>query len=51
MTTHDMDEADFLGDRIAILANGKLKCTGSPIFLKKAFGKILASKTVFFFFI
>ncbi|XP_022661636.1 ATP-binding cassette sub-family A member 3-like isoform X5 [Varroa destructor] len=37
MTTHDMNEADFLGDRIAILANGKLKCTGSPIFLKKAF--------------
>lgn len=29
-----MDEADNLGDRIAIMAQGKLKCCGSPLFLK-----------------
>ena len=28
------DEADLLGDRIAILADGKLKCSGSSLFLK-----------------
>lgn len=25
LTTHFMDEADFLGDRIAIMASGKVK--------------------------
>lgn len=40
MTTHYMEEADVLGDRIAFLARGKLKCAGSPMFLKKKFGKI-----------
>ncbi len=34
LTTHFMDEADFLGDRIAIMAEGKLKCCGSSVFLK-----------------
>lgn len=38
LSTHFMDEADVLGDRIAIMANGKLKCTGSSYFLKKRFG-------------
>lgn len=33
-----MDEADFLGDRIAIIGNGKLLCMGSPVFLKNKFG-------------
>ena len=33
-----MDEADVLGDQIAILANGKLRCCGSSLFLKKSFG-------------
>lgn len=28
LTTHSMDEADELGDRIAIMANGSLKCCG-----------------------
>ena len=28
MTTHSMEEADILGDRIAIMANGQLRCTG-----------------------
>ncbi|XP_063224038.1 phospholipid-transporting ATPase ABCA3-like [Bacillus rossius redtenbacheri] len=38
LTTHFMDEADFLGDRIAIMASGRLKCCGSPFFLKKKYG-------------
>ncbi|GAM22430.1 hypothetical protein SAMD00019534_056050 [Acytostelium subglobosum LB1] len=38
LTTHFMDEADFLGDRIAIISHGKLRCDGSSLFLKKKFG-------------
>ncbi|XP_023309746.1 ATP-binding cassette sub-family A member 3-like [Anoplophora glabripennis] len=38
LTTHFMDEADLLGDRIAIMAAGKLQCCGSSFFLKKKFG-------------
>lgn len=38
LTTHFMDEADLLGDRIAIMAGGKLQCYGSPFFLKKKYG-------------
>lgn len=28
LTTHSMDEADVLGDRIAIMSNGSLRCCG-----------------------
>ncbi|XP_065093705.1 phospholipid-transporting ATPase ABCA3-like [Ochlerotatus camptorhynchus] len=38
LSTHFMDEADVLGDRIAIMADGVLKTVGSPFFLKKTFG-------------
>ncbi|XP_040176029.1 ATP-binding cassette sub-family A member 3-like [Anopheles arabiensis] len=38
LSTHFMDEADVLGDRIAIMAEGKLKAVGSPFFMKKTFG-------------
>ncbi|KAL3284410.1 hypothetical protein HHI36_018570 [Cryptolaemus montrouzieri] len=38
LTTHFMDEADLLGDRIAIMSGGELKCCGSSFFLKKKFG-------------
>ena len=38
LTTHFMDEADVLGDRIAIMAGGKLKCYGNSLFLKSRFG-------------
>lgn len=38
LTTHFMDEADFLGDRIAIMNDGKLICAGSTIFLKNKYG-------------
>lgn len=33
-----MDEADILGDRVAIISHGKLRCCGSSLFLKKRFG-------------
>jgi ATP-binding cassette, subfamily A (ABC1), member 3 len=38
LTTHFMDEADILGDRIAIMAEGSLRCAGSSLFLKKKYG-------------
>ncbi len=38
LTTHYMDEADILGDRIGIMAKGKMTCLGSSIFLKSKFG-------------
>lgn len=33
-----MDEADYLGDRIGIMGEGRLICSGSSIFLKNRFG-------------
>uniref|UniRef100_W8AEW5 ATP-binding cassette sub-family A member 3 n=1 Tax=Ceratitis capitata TaxID=7213 RepID=W8AEW5_CERCA len=38
LTTHFMDEADVLGDRIAIMCDGELKCHGTSFFLKKKYG-------------
>ena len=38
LTTHFMDEADLLGDSIAIMAEGQLRCCGSSLFLKKHYG-------------
>uniref|UniRef100_A0A7S3ZF35 ABC transporter domain-containing protein n=1 Tax=Lotharella globosa TaxID=91324 RepID=A0A7S3ZF35_9EUKA len=38
LTTHFMDEADQLGDRIAIMHLGNIKCCGSSLFLKKKYG-------------
>ncbi|KAF2898000.1 hypothetical protein ILUMI_08174 [Ignelater luminosus] len=38
LSTHYMDEADLLGDRIAIMAGGDLQCCGSSFFLKKKYG-------------
>lgn len=38
LSTHHMDEADILGDRIAIISHGKMRCCGSSLFLKKSFG-------------
>lgn len=31
LTTHYMDEADYLGDRIAIMGEGKIRCCGSNL--------------------
>ena len=38
LTTHYMDEADVLGDRIAIMSEGKVVCLGSSSFLKDHYG-------------
>ena len=38
LTTHFMDEADILGDRIGIMAKGELHCCGSSLFLKSRYG-------------
>lgn len=49
LTTHYMDEADILGDRICIMADGKIKCCGSSLFLKNRYGVgynlVIAKKT------
>lgn len=47
LTTHYMEEADILGDRIAIMAEGEVQCCGSPIFLKQKFGKGFQGKLLF----
>ena len=49
LTTHFMDEADYLGDRIAIMAKGKLVCSGSSLFLKKRYGSTLKHNMVIYF--
>ena len=33
-----MDEADVLGDRVAIMATGEVRCCGSSFFLKQKYG-------------
>jgi ATP-binding cassette subfamily A (ABC1) protein 5 len=39
MTTHSMEEAENLCDRLGILINGRLTCIGSPEHLKMKFGE------------
>ena len=36
-----MDEAEYLGDKIAIMGHGKLQSYGTPLFLKNAYGSFL----------
>ncbi|KAF8374273.1 hypothetical protein PRIPAC_80702 [Pristionchus pacificus] len=38
LTTHYTDEAENLGDRVLIMAGGKVVCSGSPSFLNRKFG-------------
>lgn len=38
LTTHYMDEADILGDRIGIMTAGVISCLGTSMFLKQKFG-------------
>mgnify|MGYP001076454696 CR=1 FL=1 len=37
-TTHSMEEADILGDKIAIVAKGRLRALGTSLQLKNRFG-------------
>ena len=39
ISTHYMDEAEALADRIIIIAKGTLKCEGSTPFLKRQLGQ------------
>merc|ERR1712054_400331 len=39
LTTHSMEEADVLCDRIAIMAAGEIQCIGAGYQLKRRFGK------------
>ncbi|XP_039306572.1 retinal-specific phospholipid-transporting ATPase ABCA4 [Solenopsis invicta] len=38
ISTHNMEEADILGDRIAIMHTGHLRSYGTAMFLKKQYG-------------
>ncbi|XP_059481121.1 phospholipid-transporting ATPase ABCA1-like isoform X2 [Neocloeon triangulifer] len=38
LSTHFMEEADVLGDTIAIMSHGKVECCGSAIYLKRLYG-------------
>ncbi len=39
LSTHHLDEADVLGDRIAIISTGRIQCCGSSLFLKTKYGE------------
>ena len=43
ISSHDMEEADILGDRIAIIQSGRMRCYGTPMFLKKLYGTVKIS--------
>jgi ABC-type multidrug transport system ATPase subunit len=38
LTTHNMSEADELGDTIALMSNGRMRAMGSALFLKNRYG-------------
>jgi ABC-2 type transport system ATP-binding protein len=38
VTTHDMDEAERIADRVALLADGRLRATGTPSALIEEYG-------------
>lgn len=46
LTTHSMDEADELGDRIAIMANGSLKCCGRFVLLNNIYSIVTNSSVI-----
>ena len=39
LTTHQMEEADMLADRVAIVVDGEIRCVGTPLFLKNHYGE------------
>ena len=38
LTTHAMEEAEILADRIAVISEGEMKCIGTSLFLKNTYG-------------
>ncbi|KAG5537228.1 hypothetical protein RHGRI_024616 [Rhododendron griersonianum] len=47
LTTHSMEEADILSDRIGIVAKGTLRCIGNSMQLKSKFGSGLITNVSF----
>ena len=39
MTTHAMEEAELLSDKLIVLNHGQIKCSGTPLQLKNMLGK------------
>jgi len=39
LTTHSMEEADVLADRVCVMVKGRVRCIGSSLFLKEMYGK------------
>jgi ABC-type multidrug transport system ATPase subunit len=39
LTTHSMEEADVLADRICVIVKGQLKCIGTTFYLKRTYGE------------
>ena len=39
LITHHMEEADHVGDRIMIMVDGRIECNGTPMFLRRKFGR------------
>lgn len=39
LTTHNMEEADYLADTIMIMHSGHVRAFGDPLFLKQTYGK------------
>lgn len=38
LTTHSMEEADYLGDQICLMSAGRIRAMGTSLFLKNRFG-------------
>lgn len=39
LSTHHLDEADLLSDRLAIISSGQLQCVGTTMYLKRKYGE------------
>ena len=46
LTTHYMEEASVLGNRIGIINSGQMTCVGTPLFLIERFGKYMSLNIV-----
>ena len=42
LTTHYMEEASVLGNRIGIINSGEMKCVGNPLFLIERYGRFMS---------
>lgn len=38
LTTHNLEEADYLSDRVLVLHTGQVKAIGDPLSLKQKYG-------------